>query len=74
METPGRDVTADPLGPEPHSQQNEPPAPGGAQDAQRAAGAGEGGDDDKGMENTVREAADKIKEAVTPDDPDERDE
>jgi hypothetical protein len=58
MEAPGRDVTADPLGPEPTG------APG--------ADGGDGHDDDGGgVTDKVKQAAEKAKDAVTPDDNDD---
>ncbi|MEA2445604.1 MAG: hypothetical protein QOJ12_2896 [Thermoleophilales bacterium] len=58
MEAPGRDVTADPLGPEPTG------APG--------ADGGDGHADDGGVTDKVKQAAEKAKDAVTPDEDDDR--
>jgi hypothetical protein len=57
MEVPGRDVTADPLGPDPVD------APG--------ADGGDGRDDDDGgVTDKIKQAAEKAKDAVTPGDDD----
>jgi hypothetical protein len=57
MEVPGRDVTADPLGPEPIG------SPGAEGDE-----GGDGGEE--GLTDKVKKAAEKAKDAVTPDDDD----
>ncbi|MEA2229244.1 MAG: hypothetical protein QOF04_2874 [Solirubrobacteraceae bacterium] len=51
MEVPGRDVTADALGPD---------------DTEPAGDVAH--DDDKGVTDKLRETAEKVKDAVTPDD------
>jgi hypothetical protein len=55
MEVPGRDVTADALGPD---------DPTTEQPAAEAAGR----DEHEGVTDKVKEAVEKVKDAVTPDD------
>jgi hypothetical protein len=59
---PGRDVTADVA---PNPDETHPPG-----DIAGDPPADAGGDDDKGITDKVRDAAQKVKDAVTPDDPD----
>jgi hypothetical protein len=66
MELPGRDVTADPLGPDTDTPHIDTPErvetrPGDRPTAERE-------DDDKGIGDKLRDAADKVKDAITPDD------
>jgi hypothetical protein len=68
MEVPGRDVTADALGPDPVTPQAEDtPEPEVTRpDAARAAAAPDD-DDREGLADKVRDVAEKVKDAVTPD-------
>jgi hypothetical protein len=67
MEVPGRDVTADPLGPDTESPRTEgTPEPEVTRpDAARAATAPD--DDGESLGDKVRDVAEKVKDAVTPD-------
>jgi hypothetical protein len=66
MELPGRDVTADPLGPDTETPRIDTPERVETRPADRPAA--EGDEDEKGIADKLREAADKVKDAVTPDD------
>jgi hypothetical protein len=79
MEVPGRDVTADPLGPDPGTPQSaDTPArevtrpdaaPGTEAPGTEAPGPDAPDTDDReGIGDKVREVAEKVKDAVTPDD------
>ena len=66
MEVPGRDVTADALGPEdpgPAADDASREPTGAAGDTADTGGDREGG----GVGDKLREAAEKVKDAVTPD-------
>ncbi|HEV7753546.1 MAG TPA: hypothetical protein VGO71_18490 [Baekduia sp.] len=67
MEVPGRDVTADALGPDTETPRTEgmPEPEVTRPDAARAASARD--DDDESLGDKVREVAEKVKDAVTPD-------
>jgi hypothetical protein len=67
MEVPGRDVTADALGPDtgtPH--RDDPPEPEVTR-PDAASDAAAPGEDRAGLGDKVREVAEKVKDAVTPD-------
>jgi hypothetical protein len=73
MEVPGRDVTADPLGPDPGTPQSaDTPArevtrPDAAPGAEAPGPDAPDTDDREGIGDKVREVAEKVKDAVTPD-------
>jgi hypothetical protein len=68
MEVPGRDVTADPLGPDSDSPRTEGmPEPEVTRPGDTPAAAAPGDDDGEGIGDKVRDVAEKVKDAVTPD-------
>ncbi|MCW3001393.1 MAG: hypothetical protein JWQ20_691 [Conexibacter sp.] len=71
MEVPGRDVTADPLGPDPGTPQGEDqPAPEVTRPDAAPDAPAPGDDDDGGGESIgdkMRDVVDKVKDAITPD-------
>jgi hypothetical protein len=70
MEAPDRGA-GDPLEPDPGTPGNEPQGdPLGPDDAQRQAG-GAGDDEGEGLTDKLRDAANKVKDAINPDDDNE---
>jgi hypothetical protein len=63
MEVPGRDVTADALGPDTETPRTE----GAPPEATRPGAAAPDEDDREGLGEKVRDVAEKVKDAVTPD-------
>jgi hypothetical protein len=68
MEVPGRDVTADPLGPDTETPRSDsPPAPEVTRPGAAPGAAAPGDADRESLGEKVRDVAEKVKDAVTPD-------
>jgi hypothetical protein len=68
MEVPGRDVTADPLGPDPGTPGEDQPAPEVTRPDAAPDPPTPGDDDDReSIGDKMRDVVDKVKDAITPD-------